>query len=87
MLYHLLLHTQWQRLNFPPQSLITSTELEDNIFGGDPTSTKKYGNLVVWDLIQRPKKLGGLGVVKLKFHNEGLLIKQLSQFYARLDIP
>lgn len=34
-----------------------------------------------------PKPEGGLGVLNLRTHNEGLLLKHLHKFFNRLDIP
>ncbi|WVZ93466.1 hypothetical protein U9M48_039444, partial [Paspalum notatum var. saurae] len=48
---------------------------------------KRNGNLVAWDLVQKAKNKGGLGVINLKIQNEGLLVKQLHKFYSRAEVP
>ncbi|WVZ76610.1 hypothetical protein U9M48_024573 [Paspalum notatum var. saurae] len=48
---------------------------------------KQGGNLAAWELVQKPKNKGGLGVINLKIQNEGLLVKQLHKFYARKEVP
>jgi hypothetical protein len=35
----------------------------------------------------RPKKKGGLGVIKLRLHNEALLIKNLAKKISKADLP
>jgi hypothetical protein len=36
---------------------------------------RKGGNLAAWDMVQKPKDKGGLGVINLKLHNDALLVK------------
>jgi hypothetical protein len=48
---------------------------------------KKGGNLVAWPTVMLPKDKGGLGVINLSLHNDALLMKQLSKFYDKADIP
>ncbi|KAL6596863.1 hypothetical protein ACP70R_046997 [Stipagrostis hirtigluma subsp. patula] len=43
--------------------------------------------LAAWKLVCRPKKEGGLGVIKLAAHNDALLLKNLHKFYNKADIP
>ena len=51
-------------------------------------SEKKHGgNLVAWEIVQKPKEKGGLGVINLKLQNEALLLKHLHKFYNQADIP
>ena len=47
----------------------------------------KSNSLAAWDMVCRPKKNGGLGVVNLKIQNDALLLKFLHKFYNRHDIP
>jgi hypothetical protein len=51
------------------------------------TDKKKGGNLVAWDVAQKPKEKGGLGVINLRLQNDALLLKQLHKFYNKEDIP
>jgi hypothetical protein len=48
---------------------------------------KKGGNLVAWPVVMRPKEKGGLGVLNLRLQNDALLLKHLSKFYNKEDIP
>lgn len=48
---------------------------------------KKGGNLVAWPVVMQPKDKGGLGVINLKLQNDALLMKHLSKFYNKEDIP
>jgi hypothetical protein len=41
----------------------------------------------VWKLVTFPKAKGGLGVIRLRTHNEALLMKHLHKFYSRNDMP
>jgi hypothetical protein len=48
---------------------------------------KRGGNLVAWDIVMQPKEKGGLGVLNLRLQNDALLMKHLSKFYNRADVP
>ena len=53
---------------------------------------RRYGkdsgkSLVAWDLVCRPKRKGGWGVLNLTIQNQELLIKQLHKFYNRVQVP
>jgi hypothetical protein len=43
--------------------------------------------MVAWKLVTRPKTKGGLGVTKLRTHNDALLTKHLHKFFSREDLP
>lgn len=47
---------------------------------------KKGYNLAAWELVQKPKHKGGLGVINLSMHNDALLLKQLDKFYRKVDV-
>lgn len=47
----------------------------------------KSNSLAAWDLVCRPKRNGGLGVLNLKVQNDAMLLKLLHKFYNQLDIP
>jgi hypothetical protein len=51
------------------------------------TEKKKGGNLVAWEIVQKPKEKGGLGVLNLKLQNDALLLKHLHKFYNRDSLP
>jgi hypothetical protein len=40
-----------------------------------------------WSSVCLPKSKGGLGVINISVHNDALLLKFLSKFYNRADIP
>ena len=44
-------------------------------------------SLATWDLVCRPKKYGGLGVLNLGIQNESLLLKHLFKFFNKVDVP
>jgi hypothetical protein len=43
--------------------------------------------LAAWDLVCKPKKCGGLGIVDFQKQNAALLIKFLNKFYNKKDLP
>lgn len=47
---------------------------------------KRGYNLAAWELVQKPKQKGGLGVTNLSLQNEALLLKHLDKFYRREDV-
>lgn len=53
--------------------------------GNKPDSKKQ--SLASLEMICKPKKCGGLGIMDFKKQNEGLLIKHLHKFYNKEDIP
>ena len=44
-------------------------------------------SLAAWNLVCRPKKKGGLGVMNLELQNKALLIKHLYKFFCHHDTP
>jgi hypothetical protein len=48
---------------------------------------EKSNSLAAWDMVCKPKKKGGLGILNLKIKNEGLLLKYLHKFYNKEDTP
>jgi hypothetical protein len=48
---------------------------------------EKCNSLAGWDMVCKPKKKGGLGILNLKIQNEGLLLKYLHKFYNKEDTP
>jgi hypothetical protein len=48
---------------------------------------EKCNSLGAWDMVCKPKEKGGLGVLNLRIHNEGLLLKYLHKFYNKTDTP
>ena len=47
----------------------------------------KANSLAAWELVCRPKRCGGLGVIDIKIQNAALLLKYLFKFYNREDVP
>lgn len=47
----------------------------------------KTHSLAAWDLVCKPKKKGGLGVINLEFQNIALLIKHLDKFFNQKSLP
>ena len=48
---------------------------------------KKGKCLASWEMICKPKNLGGLGVLNLRMQNQALLIKHMYKFFNKADIP
>ena len=48
---------------------------------------KKGGNLVAWPTVMMSKDKGGLGIINLRLQNDAMLMKHLSKFYNRADVP
>jgi len=48
---------------------------------------EKTYSLAAWDLVCKPKKKGGLGLIDLEVQNQGLLLKFLHKFFHKHDIP
>jgi hypothetical protein len=44
-------------------------------------------SLVAWEMVTCPKSKGGLGVIKLRLQNEALLMKNLDNFFNKVDLP
>jgi hypothetical protein len=38
-------------------------------------------------MVCKPKKKGGLGVIKLRLQNDTLLLKNLDEFFSRDNLP
>lgn len=47
----------------------------------------KCNSLAAWDMVCKPKKHGGLGVINIKVQNDALIMKLLHKFYSKLDVP
>jgi hypothetical protein len=43
--------------------------------------------LATWKLVTRPKKKGGLGVLKLRVQNDALLMKNLHKVFSKANLP
>ena len=44
-------------------------------------------SLAAWELVCRPKRCGGLGVIDIKTQNVALLLKHMFKFYNHADVP
>jgi hypothetical protein len=53
--------------------------------GSDINSKKPP--LATWKMVTRPKSEGGLGLIKLRTHNDALLMKYLHKLYNKLNLP
>lgn len=47
---------------------------------------EKGQSLATWDMICKPKKRGGLGIINIRVQNEALLMKFLHKFYNKKDL-
>lgn len=56
------------------------------LWRGSDINAKKVP-LAAWEMVCRPKKEGGLGVLQLSTQNDALLMKYLHKFYNRADLP
>jgi hypothetical protein len=52
--------------------------------GGDINAKKPP--MVAWKLVTRPKRKGGLGVIRLRLQNDALLMKYLHKFFSKEDL-
>jgi hypothetical protein len=48
---------------------------------------EKINSLAAWDMVCKPKKKGGMGIINLKLQNAALLLKHLHKFYNNYDTP
>jgi hypothetical protein len=47
----------------------------------------KINSLVAWEMICKPKRKGGLGIINLRVQNTALLLKHVRKFYNNYDTP
>jgi hypothetical protein len=66
--------------------LIRLISIEDTIYEMGGVNGER-APLVAWKKVTRPKMKGGLGVIKLRVHNEVLLLKNLHKFFNKADLP
>lgn len=75
-------------LRLPPKILAQLDKIRRHCLWNKRTPDGDKNNfLAAWDMVCRPKKCGGLGVLNLKVQNDALILKVLHKFYNRLDIP
>jgi hypothetical protein len=43
--------------------------------------------MTTWKLVARPKRKGGLRVIRLRLQNDALLMKHLHKFFSKEDLP
>jgi hypothetical protein len=48
---------------------------------------QKKSPLAARKLVCRPKKKGGLGIIKLRLWNEALLMNNLDKFFKKANLP
>jgi len=71
-----------------PKGVIDSVDRARKQFLWRGNDTEKKGdNLVASETVQQPKDKGGLGIINLRLHNDALLMKHLSKFYNKENIP
>lgn len=70
-----------------PQGILKQIEriMRQCLWRGNTDTPRQ--SLAAWDLVCRPKKLGGLGVLNLGIQNEALLLKHLFKFFNKMDVP
>jgi hypothetical protein len=56
------------------------------LWKGCDMHTRKQ-SLAVWKMVSCPKSKGGLEVIKLRLQNEALLMKNLDNFFNKVDLP
>ena len=75
-------------LKFPPKLIVILDKIRRRCLSTKKTEQgDKCNSLAAWDMVCRPKKKGGLGVINLKIHNDALFLKFLHKFYNRMDVP
>ena len=75
-------------IRIPPKIVEHLDKIRRDCFSSKKTEDgMKNTSLASWELVCRPKAIGGLGIVDLKIQNQGLLLKQLYKFYNKLDVP
>ena len=48
---------------------------------------ERVNSLASWEMVCKPKKKGGLGIMDLHLQNKALLIKFLDKFYNNAEVP
>ena len=75
-------------LHFPPKLIEMLDKIRRRCLWIKKTEQgDKCNSLAVWDMVCKPKNIGGLGVLNLHIQNEALLLKFLHKFYNKMDIP
>ena len=75
-------------LKFPPQLIKMLDKIRRRCLWTKKTEHgDKCNSLAAWEMVCKPKKHGGLGVINIKVQNDALLMKFLQKFYNKLDVP
>ena len=75
-------------LRLPPKIIEQLDKIRRHGLWKKKTETgDKSNSLAAWDMVCRPKKNGGLGVLNLKVQNDVMLLKMLHKFYNQIDTP
>ena len=48
---------------------------------------EKINSLASWEMVCKPSKKGGLGIINPRIQNAALLLKHLHKFYNNVDTP
>ena len=75
-------------LKFPPKLIEMLDKIRRRcLWTKKSEQGEKCNSLAAWEMVCKPKKHGGLGVINIKLQNEALLMKFLHKFYNKMDIP
>ena len=75
-------------LKFPPKLIEHLDKIRRHCLWRKKTDQgEKANSLAAWNLVCRPKKNGGLGILDIKTQNTALLLKFLHSFYNKHGIP
>lgn len=75
-------------LRFPPKILDLLDKLRRKCLWTKKTKQgDKCNSLAAWDLICKPKKSGGMGIINLHVQSDALLLKYLHKFYNNHELP
>ena len=74
-------------LKFPPKLIEMLDKIRRSCLWTKKTEQgDKCNSLAAWDMVCKPKKLGGLGVINIKLQNDAFLMKFFHKFYTKMDI-
>ena len=75
-------------LKFPPKLIELLDRIRRRCLWTKKTEQgDRCSSLAAWEMVCKPKKHGGLGVINLNIQNKGLLLKHLHKFYNKMDVP
>jgi hypothetical protein len=74
-------------LHIPPGILKPINRIIRHGLWGKKEDGKGKQSLASWEMICKPKSAGGLGILDFGKQNDALLIKQLHNFYNKVEVP